>query len=41
MIIQIQQTPMASGMLAQIMPKKLVVAPLTQFARIYIAQYAV
>jgi len=31
MIIQIQQTPMASGMLAQIMPKKLVVAPGTQF----------
>lgn len=31
MIIQIQQTPMASGMLAQIMPKKLVVAPVNQF----------
>jgi hypothetical protein len=31
-IIQIQQTPMASGMLAQIMPKKLIVAPLNQFA---------
>jgi hypothetical protein len=30
-IIQIQQTPMASGMLAQIMPKKLVVAPGNQF----------
>jgi hypothetical protein len=32
MIIQIQKTPMASGMLAQIMPKKLIVAPENQFA---------
>lgn len=31
-ILQIQQTPMVSGMLAQIMPKKLVVAPSNQFA---------
>jgi hypothetical protein len=31
MIIQIQQTPMVSGMLAQIMPKKMVIPPQLQF----------
>lgn len=31
MIIQIQQTPMVSGMLAQIMPKKLIIPPQQQF----------
>jgi len=30
-VIQIQKTPMASGMLAQIMPKKLIVPPSQQF----------
>ena len=31
MIIQIQQTPMVSGMLAQIMPKKMIIPPQLQF----------